>query len=193
MLNSEKSILRKKLLNIRTHFNPLDINLLSKQICAKLDTLDVFIKSKHIALYSSMDKEVHLDGLMNESSISSKQFYLPVVQQDWSLKFYPYKLNDTLTINHCGVYEPIPQSPAVALEQIDIIVLPMLGFCKSGLRLGMGKACYDRTLRLRNHPILIGVSFSAMEIDTFKQEPHDVLMDVIITEKNVYDISGKCG
>jgi 5-formyltetrahydrofolate cyclo-ligase len=191
MVNSDKALLRKKLLNRRNHLNQKDINLFSKIICSKLNKLEVFLKSKHIALYYAINNEVCLENLLIESSPLSKQFYLPIVQQDWSLKFYPYKRNDPLCINKWGIYEPISQHPPIELQQIDIIILPMLGFCKSGARLGMGKACYDRTLQQKNRPTLIGVSFSTMEIDSLNQEPHDVLMDFIITEKNVYDISGK--
>jgi 5-formyltetrahydrofolate cyclo-ligase len=192
MLNSDKAQLRKKLLNLRNRLNDKEIKLYSQIICSKLNKLDIFVKSKHVAIYHAINNEVHLDNLLIQPPAIAKQFYLPIVQQNWALKFYPYKINDPLSINQWGISEPIPTQPPINLHQIEIIILPMLGFCKSGARLGMGKACYDRTLQQENRPTLIGVAFSINEIDTFNQEPHDVLMDVIITEKNVFDISGKC-
>ena len=187
----DKNILRKKLINIKNQLSRKDVSVYSEIICSKLNNLDIFIKSKNIAIYHSIGSEVNLRFLFEHLSPADKKFYLPVVQQDWSLKFYPYQYKDQLTKNPWGIEEPTLKIHPIELQKLEIIVVPMLGFSKAGVRLGMGKGCYDRTLLYSHRAILIGVAFSQLEVEHLPQESHDVLMDYIITEKNLYDISRK--
>ena len=73
----------------------------------------------------------------------------------------------------------------------DVIVVPLVGFDRHGTRIGYGKGHYDRTIAgLRaggTAPVLIGVAFSAQEVETIPHEPHDVRIDVIATENEILD------
>jgi 5-formyltetrahydrofolate cyclo-ligase len=67
----------------------------------------------------------------------------------------------------------------------------LVGFDTAGTRLGYGKGHYDRTiaaLRARGlRPPLIGIAFSVQEVDTIPHEPHDVRLDLIVTENGIID------
>jgi 5-formyltetrahydrofolate cyclo-ligase len=64
--------------------------------------------------------------------------------------------------------------------------MPLLGFDSMGTRLGYGGGYYDRTLaRMKRKPRLIGLAFSAQEVDTIPRESHDIPLDAIITEAGV--------
>jgi 5-formyltetrahydrofolate cyclo-ligase len=79
-----------------------------------------------------------------------------------------------------GTLAPAELAPQV---EPDIIIMPLLGFDKRGTRLGYGGGYYDRTLaRLSKKPRLVGIAFAAQEIDDIPREPHDVPLDVIVTE-----------
>ena len=57
------------------------------------------------------------------------------------------------------------------------------GYAYRGGR-GYGGGYYDRTLeKLRKRPRLVGIAFAAQELGEIPREPHDVPLDVIVTEQ----------
>lgn len=65
----------------------------------------------------------------------------------------------------------------------DIVVSPVVGFDPTCYRLGYGGGFYDRTLAaMARKPLVIGVGFAMSAIATIHPLPHDVPMDLIITE-----------
>lgn len=85
-----------------------------------------------------------------------------------------------------GVYDiPYPaEGPAVAP---DVLLVPLLGFDAAGYRLGYGAGYYDRTIAsFAARPRLIGVGFELGRLATIYPQPHDIPMDVVITERGVF-------
>jgi 5-formyltetrahydrofolate cyclo-ligase len=69
--------------------------------------------------------------------------------------------------------------------QPSALLVPLLAFDRSGRRLGYGKGHYDRAIaRLRAHgPLLtVGMAYGAQEVDAVPVEPHDQVLDIIVTE-----------
>jgi len=84
-----------------------------------------------------------------------------------------------------GIEEP-EGGPDWADEQSPAVLLcPLVGFDRRGNRLGMGKGCFDRWLEKYRQriDIIIGLAFSCQEIESIPAEPHDIPLDVVITEK----------
>ncbi len=80
----------------------------------------------------------------------------------------------------------IPQPLAQAeILRPDILLLPMLGFDRHGMRLGMGKGHYDATIAafhiLHHRPLLIGIAYDYQEVPMIPPEAHDVPLPVILT------------
>lgn len=88
-----------------------------------------------------------------------------------------------------GILEPevavYPES--VPPEQIDLIFVPGVAFDRHGNRLGHGKGFYDRLLARTVSAVKIGLGFSFQLVDDLPREPHDVLLDVVITENETLD------
>jgi 5-formyltetrahydrofolate cyclo-ligase len=83
-----------------------------------------------------------------------------------------------------GTLAPSELAPEV---EPDVIIMPLLGFDKHGTRLGYGGGYYDRTLaRLGRRPRLVGIAFADQEMDLIPREPHDVPLDVIVTERGAH-------
>jgi len=81
--------------------------------------------------------------------------------------------------DECGI--PAPEGAAVVP---DVVVVPCLGYTKSGYRLGYGGGYYDRWLAAHPHVTAIGVAWSACEIDeaTLAPASHDHPLMLIVTE-----------
>lgn len=78
----------------------------------------------------------------------------------------------------------IPVPPADA-EQVtpDIALAPLVGWDGEGYRLGYGGGYFDRTLAaLELRPFAIGVGYASAKLSTIFPQPHDIAMDLIVTE-----------
>ena len=76
-----------------------------------------------------------------------------------------------------------PTGPSdVALESIDLALVPGVAFDRNGGRLGHGKAYYDRFLAQSalQHLKRVGVCFDFQVVPSVPTEKHDVLMQRLI-------------
>lgn len=93
---------------------------------------------------------------------------------------------DDLAPGFRRIPEPPRDAPAVALEAIDLIAVPGLGFDAEGRRLGQGGGYYDRLLAdPRRRAVTVGVGFACQIIDRVPVDGHDVALDVVVTERGV--------
>lgn len=61
-----------------------------------------------------------------------------------------------------------------------------VGFDPEGFRLGYGGGYYDRTLAsMSRKPLAIGIGFGLAAPPTIYSQPHDIPMDVIVTEERL--------
>jgi 5-formyltetrahydrofolate cyclo-ligase len=82
-----------------------------------------------------------------------------------------------------GIPEPV-NGPAVLP---DILLVPLLGFDPAGYRLGYGAGYFDRTLAAYSkRPGTIGVGFEIGRMPTIRPQPHDIPLDIIVTEAGVF-------
>lgn len=114
---------------------------------------------------------------------------LPVVlEKDQPLQFRSWAPGDALHKGKYGIDEPSQKAPFVVPT---ILIVPLIAFDPKGGRLGTGGGYYDRTLKaLRfSGPIkAYGYAFSLQEVKIIPHEPHDELLDAIITEKTVVTV-----
>jgi len=72
---------------------------------------------------------------------------------------------------------------AVDPATIDFIVVPGLAFMRDGTRLGQGGGHFDRFLPLLAADCLrLGVAFREQIVDDMPVEPHDVVLDLVVTD-----------
>jgi 5-formyltetrahydrofolate cyclo-ligase len=90
--------------------------------------------------------------------------------------------------NRFGIVEP--DGPRLASTRLlDVVFLPLVGFDRHGIRLGMGGGYYDRAFgfrRLRaswHAPLLVGIGYASQEVKRITPAAHDVPLDLVITER----------
>ena len=67
--------------------------------------------------------------------------------------------------------------------RVDVVIVPGVAFTSSGERLGQGGGWYDRFLPgIRESCFTIGVGFEPQLVDALPTEPHDVRLDLIVTD-----------
>jgi 5-formyltetrahydrofolate cyclo-ligase len=80
----------------------------------------------------------------------------------------------------------------VAVEQLDLLVVPGLAFDRQGGRLGYGKGYYDKLLgKLRVDATAIAAAFECQVVPMVPMLPHDVPMDYVATDAALYRGGGR--
>ena len=163
----------------------------SAPIIEKLERLPDFIKAQNILFYWSMNDEVHTHIAVQKCS-TEKNIFLPVVDgEDLLIK----KFNGVETLvagESFAIPEPSVDADETSLENIDLVVVPGVAFDRQGGRMGRGKGFYDRMFGKitdkEKTPIKIGVCFDFQLVSDVPKEPHDELMNTIITESEVIEL-----
>ncbi len=71
----------------------------------------------------------------------------------------------------------------------DVIIVPALGFDPKSLnRIGYGGGYYDKFLATQPRAKKIGVCFETGKMKQIPVEPHDIPMDIIVTDQKVYSL-----
>ncbi|MEO5967635.1 MAG: 5-formyltetrahydrofolate cyclo-ligase [Ferruginibacter sp.] len=113
------------------------------------------------------------------------QFSYPVISGE---ELNAFHVNDdtAFTKNKYGIEEPV-DSTIVAPEKIEMILIPLLIFDKSGQRVGYGKGYYDRFLKkCPDSTLKIGLSFFEPVDRILDVNKYDVPLDYCVTPMEVY-------
>jgi 5-formyltetrahydrofolate cyclo-ligase len=85
-----------------------------------------------------------------------------------------------------GIAEPRPELPVVEPAAIDVVIVPGSAFDARGGRLGYGGGFYDAFLtRTRPDTRRVGICFDLQVVARVPREPHDLCVDVVVTERRV--------
>jgi len=179
--------LRRALRRRRRESTPAERMAAAEAIATQLLAHPRFPAEGYIAGYWAMAGEVPLHVLQLRLA-PAQVWCLPCIQPDGTMRFAPWRPGDPLVSNLYGIPEP-DLDPASLLRPEDLaaVVLPVLGFTRSGQRLGMGGGFYDRSFAFRREspapPWLVGAAYSFQQIESpLAAQPWDVPLDAIATE-----------
>ena len=156
----------------------------SARIGAHLAALLGAVGGRTIAVYWPMRGEPDLADWIGKAAAAGARFALPVVVgRDRPLAFRAWAPGDRVVPGPWNIPEPEDGTAVVP----DDVVVPLVGFDRAGYRIGYGGGFYDRTLAaLQPRPRTVGVGFAVCEVDTIEPQPHDVRLDAVVTEVEVF-------
>ena len=185
--------------NIRSHYRKLRRALTEQQQLQHAESLSINLNSvfrfKHrlrIAAYLYTQGEISLDHWMIKNK--RHRIYLPMLYETINplLRFAPLTPHSRWKQNRFNITEPDTHwSDALHPRKLDIILLPLVAFDRSGNRLGMGGGYYDRSLAFRKNrqhwkrPLLIGVAHSLQQHEGLPSQPWDIPLDAVVTDKEI--------
>lgn len=182
-----KTSIRRKLIQQRKDLSIQEVKQFSFKICQLITAHKCFSESNTIALYHSFANEVDLLPLMH----IHKELYLPVIKENKQMEFKRYTYGVKLKSNKYGILEP-SKSQTIRPQNIDLCLMPLVGFNRQGHRLGMGAGYYDRYFALNNvnkkPTILAGVAYEFQECNEIQSDHWDIPLNYIFTNKEVIEI-----
>ncbi len=173
---------RGRLRVLRQGLDPLFKAEADAQIARSIEDVLLEIASGSFAFYWPMPGEPDLREAAAGWSRGGAAAALPETIRGEPLTFRPWTPGCAM---RAGVWNiPVPVTEAEAHPAV--LLIPCLGFDVHGYRLGFGGGFYDRTLAaLAPRPLAVGVGFSVCELPSIRPEPHDIPMDVIVTERSI--------
>ncbi|MFO3148420.1 5-formyltetrahydrofolate cyclo-ligase, partial [Legionella pneumophila serogroup 1] len=159
----------------------------SNQICTRIRSLEQYRQAKRIALYFAVNGEVDLTFLWKSAPLQGKYCYFPVLNNDSTLSFLPATPSTPFKTNKYDIPEPdVDIELALPVDELDLIIMPLVAFDAHCTRLGMGSGYYDRTLANKSKAHLLGVAYQFQRVDYIEPRPWDVPLDAVITQKAIY-------
>lgn len=186
-----KSKIRKRILNVRNNMSKEDVKKNSNAIMDKITSLDIYKHSKVVFIYMDFKNEVITSNLIKHMLSEKKRVVIPYTDSINTV-LIPSEITkeSDLKQNSFGYYEPKSILP-VNIEEIDLVIVPGVVFDKNLNRIGFGKGYYDKILnRLKPSAKKIALAHDFQVLEDIPAEEHDVKMDMIITEKNIYPFTG---
>lgn len=187
-----KERIRKEMLQKREFHHSSGGHMHCISIMDRFVHLPEFKSAKCVLLYASKGSEVHTDGIIRSALSLGKKVVLPVTRKEaGGLELYSINSIDELASGAFGIMEP-PQKQDRRVEpgEIGLAVVPGISFDSRGHRVGHGMGYYDSLLGKLNCR-KAGLAYNMQIVGRVPNEPHDVAVDMIVTEDGVIDCSKK--
>ena len=126
------------------------------------------VRNAHcVAGYWAIGGEMPLHALVTGLSPYTRDC-LPVLHTVNTLRFAPWSVGEAIHANRFGIPEPTETAVGFAPSEVDVVLLPLLGFTRNGDRVGTGGGWYDRSFAFRKQSaarLLVGVGFACQQLD----------------------------
>lgn len=175
----------------RRHFkhlrSTLDLAKTSQALCDRLCDWPRLQQARTVLSYCATANELNLAPLI--ARWPDKTWGLPRTLGDRLLAWHRYAPTDPLHLSKWGILEPDSNSPSIALELVDIVLVPAIACDRKGMRLGYGAGFYDRCLAqssLRKALTVGVVPNVCWSIDALPCDPWDIPLAAIATEREIW-------
>ncbi|HEY1891743.1 MAG TPA: 5-formyltetrahydrofolate cyclo-ligase [Steroidobacteraceae bacterium] len=163
----------------------------ARQVAHHADRIVHLHSGQRIGIYAATAEELDTSCLIALALRRGCLVYLPRIDPRLRVRSMRFAritaAPRALRSNRFGIVEP-DGPPLASARLLDVVFLPLVGFDRHGVRLGMGGGYYDRAFgfrRLRTSwhtPLLVGIGYASQEVERIAAAAHDVPLDLVITE-----------
>lgn len=157
----------------------------SRVACAAVMRAAWFTKAQSLLVFVSLRDEIDTTPLLDAILSAGKQLVVPrVVLHTGQLEAVAITSLTCLRPSTLGVREPDGGQP-MAIEAIDVAIVPGLAFDHTGCRLGRGGGFYDRCLARYPELMTCGLAFTSQIVDRVPMQGFDCRVRWLATEDGV--------
>lgn len=170
---------------------------ISRSIMATFMEQPEYQSASTVMFYVDVRAEVRTRYDLPAALTSQKKIVVPWCNAEGELELFHLESMDELEIGMYKILEPkqdlrrLPHKQ-VSVQELDVIMVPGVGFDSNGGRTGMGKGYYDKCLQhARSDASLTAVCFDCQMFEEIPVQEHDIYMDKVITQTTVYNGVGR--
>ncbi len=183
---SSKAELRRKLRRQRAALTPEAHTKARLNIARSARLCSTLFRAQRVASYVAFEGEIQPDLLIEK--LPNAKVFLPRISNYRTHQMHFLPADNGVQLSRFGISEPLPTTPPMPANRLDVILLPLVAFDRSGNRLGMGAGYYDRALsslahQPRTRPYLLGLAHHFQEVKSLNPSPWDVPLDAILTDQ----------
>ena len=185
-----KTDLRKIFTEKRRLLSTEERRIFSAEICRNVAETPIFKQSLCVAFYAADESEADLWELFDKFN-GEKKFFLPRYRTEdkiYEMVQIHDRLHDLVNGKY-GIEEPSKELPGASMQEYEsmLYLVPGVAFDTQCRRLGRGKGFYDRLLS--NAKFSMGIFYECQRFEgDIPSEPHDINLDIIVTEKQIYNL-----
>lgn len=181
-----KASLRLEMKRRRAGLDPAEAAAASLLIQDRLCAMAAFQEASCVACYRALPGEVDTARIFQACFAAGKAMAVPVRRpQEGDYAWGRIGPDTAMRPGPLGIPEPADPEWMEAAA-LDLIVVPGVAFDRAGRRLGHGKGYYDRLLAEASRGFKAGLAFEWQLAGVIPMEAHDVAMDAVVTEKQIY-------
>ena len=154
----------------------------SLAVCDRFMGLPEVAAAKRVMVFISMSDEIDTAPVVRACLDAGKQVYAPKTTRR-PRRMEPARVEsvESLRPGTFGILEP-PRGESCAPGDLDVILVPAVGFDRQGNRLGRGAGYYDRFMCSPGfRAFRVGVGFRPQLVDQVPVEGHDLPVHVVVT------------
>lgn len=155
-----------------------------RRICDRLETLSAYKETEVVFCYVSTEEEIDTRTFIQNSLRDGKRVAVPKCEKHGIMEAVEIRGLEDLRPGFHGILEPKEGCPVIPPEQLELCIIPCLAGSRNGGRLGYGGGYYDRYLPLTD-AVKVLLCREELLCGDVPLEPHDCLVDILITEKQV--------
>jgi len=183
---NDKRALRAELRERRRTMTSTERATAASAITGHLESLTSELGVTSIAAYLSTPDEPSTREFLKWACDSDIRVLLPISREDGLLDWAPYDGSDEdedllgMPTPTTGVLGPI------AINSVDLIVVPAASVDRSGMRMGWGRGYFDKTLgSMERCPPVYAVIFDNEFVDSVPSEVHDQRVNGVVTPSGI--------
>src|SRR6188768_1888470 len=141
---------------------------------------------RSIAAYLSTPDEPGTRDFLSWACSRGIKVLVPFSREDGLLDWAPYDGKDE---SQDALGMPVPTTELlgpIAINDVDLIVVPAACVDRSGMRMGWGRGYFDKTLgSMDRRPPVYAVNFDSEFLDEVPSEVHDQRVDGVVTPSGI--------
>ncbi|MBQ8654882.1 MAG: 5-formyltetrahydrofolate cyclo-ligase [Clostridia bacterium] len=145
----------------------------SERLCRHVMDWDCYRRASAAGLYIPLAWEADVMAILRHALRSGKTVALPRVEDQAHMTMRQMRSMEELVPGRWGIAEPSPEALIVPCQELELLIVPLEGIDRRGVRLGKGGGYYDRLIA-QMHGMTLGAAMSWQWEESIPQDKWDV-------------------
>ena len=190
-LAPQKRALRAELRERRRNLTRDERAAATAGITEHLAALARAVGARSVSCYLSAPDEPNTREFANWARDAGLRILFPITRTDGLLDWTTATDEEEETLGLFGTPEAVGELLGpIAINDVDLIIVPAAAVDLTGMRLGWGRGYYDKTLgSMERCPPVYAVVFDSELVDEVPRERHDQAVDGVVTPTRTVEFS----